>query len=81
MDSIKNIRVGQVCRVLGFSAGAQAYRQQLLAMGITPGTEFKITHIAPLGDPIQILIRGFSLSLRKNEASILQIKTIKEPLS
>jgi len=49
------------------------YRQRLIAMGLIPGTEFTVSRMAPLGDPIEILVRGFALSLRKHEASILQI--------
>ncbi|TCV78172.1 FeoA-like protein [Methylomonas methanica] len=45
-------------------------------MGLTPGTEFTITRFAPMGDPVEIKIRGFSLSLRKNEASVLLIEKV-----
>jgi len=45
-------------------------------MGLIPGTEFMVTRFAPLGDPVEIKIRGFSLTLRKNEASVLQIEKL-----
>ncbi len=70
---IKNLSVGEQGKVIGFDKTGKAYRKRLLAMGLTPGTKFSITRFAPLGDPIEIEIRGFSLTLRKNEASMLLI--------
>jgi ferrous iron transport protein A len=49
----------------------------LLAMGLTRGTEFKITRFAPLGDPIEIKLRGFSLTLRKEEASAILAELVQ----
>jgi ferrous iron transport protein A len=45
-------------------------------MGLTPGTEFSITRFAPMGDPVEIKLRGFALTLRKDEAAILQIEKL-----
>lgn len=45
--------------------------------GLTPGTEFTVTRYAPLGDPIEILVRGFKLSLRKDEAKTLFVEEVK----
>jgi ferrous iron transport protein A len=61
---------------VGFAKAGQAYRKKLLAMGLTPRTEFIVTRFAPLGDPIEIKIRGFSLTLRKNEADVLLIEKL-----
>ncbi len=76
--SNKNVRlsdlaVGEEAEVLGFAGGEKAYRSRLLAMGLTPGTRFTVTRIAPLGDPVEIRLRGFSLSLRKAEADALRL--------
>lgn len=68
------LKAGDSGRIIGFDRAGGAYRKKLLAMGLTPGTEFSITRFAPLGDPIEIKIRGFSLSLRKNEAAVLLIE-------
>ena len=43
-------------------------------MGITPGTEIEVIRVAPLGDPIEVKIRGYSLSLRKEEANFVEIE-------
>ena len=50
------------------------YRKKLMAMGFIPGTLFTVKRIAPLGDPIMILIKGTHLSLRKSEMAMLRIK-------
>lgn len=73
---IGDLAVGDKARVLGYDREARDYRQRLLAMGLTPGTELSITRLAPLGDPVEIKVRGFSLSLRKGEAAALRIERI-----
>ena len=75
-ESLKTLTTGDSGRILGFDRSGSAYRKKLLAMGLTPGTEFTVTRFAPMGDPVEIKLRGFSLSLRKNEASILLIEKI-----
>ncbi len=60
--------------VLGYKKGLIAYRERLLAMGLTRGTEFTVERVAPLGDPVEITVRGFALSLRKEEAAAVLIK-------
>jgi Fe2+ transport system protein FeoA len=71
---ISELKVGQKARIVTLLAGNKVYRQKLMAMGLTPGTPFTLSRIAPLGDPIEIQIRGVALSLRKEEANILQIE-------
>ena len=51
-------------------------RQQLLALGLTPGTEFEVVRFAPCGDPIQIKVRGFLLGLRRFEMDTLQFDVL-----
>ena len=74
--SLKALLVGDLAKVTGFNKTGKAYRKRLLAMGLTPGTEFQVTRYAPLGDPVEIKIRGFSLTLRKNEAEVLLVEKI-----
>lgn len=73
-----DLKIGNKARVVSFAAGGndKVYRQRLIAMGLIPGTEFIVSRMAPLGDPIEILVRGYALSLRKNEANILKIEAI-----
>lgn len=81
--SIKNICLGDLTqgakgRVLGYQEVTRGYKGKLLAMGLTPGTEFAITRYAPLGDPVEIRVRGFSLSLRQSEAAALLVEEVCE---
>jgi ferrous iron transport protein A len=68
------MKVGECAQVSGFTKGAKGYRHKLLAMGLTPGTGFRVTRVAPMGDPVEIEVRGFNLSLRKDEASALRVE-------
>ena len=68
---------GQKGRILGLTPGEPVYRQRLISMGLLPGTEFIVSRLAPLGDPVEITVRGFSLSLRKDEASIIRIEEVQ----
>jgi ferrous iron transport protein A len=75
---LRNMRIGTKGRITGLNAGEAVYRQRLIAMGLIPGTEFVVSRIAPLGDPVEITVRGFALSLRKGEAGILKIEQVPE---
>jgi ferrous iron transport protein A len=72
-----DLKVGQSGHIVGYETGQRAYRQKLLSMGLTPGTHFTVTRHAPLGDPIEIEVRGFKLSLRKGEAAALKVDPIE----
>ncbi len=72
--NLKALTVGDSGKIAGFDKSGKAYRKRLLAMGLTPGTPFSITRFAPMGDPVEIKIRGFSLTLRKDEAEVLLIE-------
>ena len=76
MVTLDKLKVGDKVKIIGFKKGLPAYRNKLLAMGLTIGTELKLIRIAPLGDPIEISVRDFSLVLRKNEAAILKLERI-----
>ncbi len=73
-ENLQQLKTGDSGKVLGYDRAGKAYRKRLLAMGLTPGTEFKVVRFAPLGDPVEVKVRGFSLSLRKNEASVLLVE-------
>jgi len=74
---ISDLKCGEHAKITGFAKGISDYRHKLLAMGLTPGTPFILSRIAPLGDPIEIQVRGYALSLRKDEAAILQIERVE----
>ena len=65
---------GERGRVVSLRRGDRSYREKLLSMGLTPGTEFSVVRLAPLGDPVEITVRGYSVSLRKGEAELLRVE-------
>lgn len=73
---LKELTVGDRARVTGFNEGGGAYRRKLLSMGLTPGAELAVTRLAPMGDPVEIRVRGFSLSLRRAEADALVVERL-----
>lgn len=75
--TLNQLKPGTHGKVRGFVQDAMTYRQRLLAMGLTPGVEFDVIRMAPLGDPMQINVRGFHLSLRKSEAKTILVEIIK----
>lgn len=74
--TLADIAVGETGTVLGFAKGSNGYRQKLLAMGLIKGTDFQVTRVAPLGDPVEIRVRGYALSLRRDEASDLRVREV-----
>jgi len=74
---IKEMKIGQKARVIRYSTGDANYRQKLLRMGLVVNAEFELIRIAPLGDPVEIKLKDFNLSLRKDEADALEIEVIQ----
>ena len=72
----KDLQPGDRARVISYSEGDASYNRQLMTMGLVPGTEFELKQVAPLGDPVEIAFRGFRLSLRADEASVIQIEKL-----
>ncbi|HIY00101.1 MAG TPA: ferrous iron transport protein A [Candidatus Dorea intestinigallinarum] len=54
--------------------GDSAYKRRIMDMGITKGSELYIRKVAPLGDPVEITVRGYELSVRKNDAQCVQVR-------
>lgn len=71
-----DLKVGERGRVIGFERGDIGHRQKLLSMGLTPGAEFAVMRVAPLGDPVEVRVRDTSLSLRRDEVSDLLIERV-----
>lgn len=76
MVSLADFKVGEKGRVISLQRCSLDYRHKLLAMGVTPGIEFILERVAPLGDPVVLNVRGFTLSLRKKETLGLKIEKI-----
>lgn len=73
--TMADMKTGDIAEITGYALGNAAYRAKLLALGLTHGTKVKLINVAPLGDPFEIAVRGYHLSLRKEEAKVIKVKT------
>lgn len=69
--TLKNAKIGQTVKVKKLN-GEGAVKRRIMDMGITKGTEVYIRKVAPLGDPIEVTVRGYELSLRKADAEMIE---------
>ncbi|MBO5788993.1 MAG: ferrous iron transport protein A [Clostridia bacterium] len=72
MITLKNIPIGKSARVIKVH-GEGPLRRRIMDMGITKGTTLYVRKVAPLGDPMEISVRGYELSLRKNDADSIEV--------
>ena len=72
MKTLNELEIGQSATVVRL-LGAGAVKRRIMDMGLTKGTEVKVRKVAPAGDPIEITVRGYELSIRKDEATQVEI--------
>ena len=73
MKTLRNIAVGETAKVKRLH-GEEALKRRIMDMGITKGSQVYVRKVAPLGDPVEITIRGYELSLRKDDADCLEME-------
>ena len=73
MKTLKQAKVGDTVRVVKLH-GEGALRRRIMDMGITKGVEICIRKVAPFGDPIEVTVRGYELSIRKADAEMIEIE-------
>ena len=73
--TLKDAQVGSTVKV-AMIHGEGAYKRRIMDMGITKGSEIFIRKVAPLGDPVEVTIRGYELSLRKADAECVDVQTV-----
>lgn len=73
MKTLKNVGVGNSATVVKLH-GEGAVRRRIMDMGVTKGAEIYIRKVAPLGDPIEIRVRGYELSVRKSDAAMIEVQ-------
>lgn len=73
MLTLKEVAVGESVKVVKLH-GVGATRRRIMDMGITKGVELKVRKVAPLGDPIEINVRGYELSIRKADALMIEVQ-------
>lgn len=72
MTTLKQLEIGRTATVSKIG-GAEAVKRRIMDMGITKGVQVTVRKIAPLGDPIEITVRGYELSLRKADAEYIEV--------
>ena len=75
--TLKEVSVGESAKVIKIH-GAGAVRRRIMDMGITKGVDIFVRKVAPLGDPIELNIRGYELSIRKEDAEQVEVEVIAE---
>ncbi|MCI5500073.1 MAG: FeoA family protein [Vescimonas coprocola] len=73
MNTLKQTKVGASVRVVKLH-GEGAVKRRIMDMGITKGAEIYVRKVAPLGDPIEVTVRGYELSLRKEDAEMIEVE-------
>jgi ferrous iron transport protein A len=72
MKTLNELKVGETSKVVRLN-GEGAVKRRIMDMGLTKGTEVTVRKVAPLGDPIELTVRGYELSIRKSEAATIEI--------
>ena len=73
MKTLRQVHIGETVRVVKLH-GEGAVKRRLMDMGITKGTEIYVRKVAPLGDPIEVTLRGYELSIRKADADMVEVE-------
>ena len=76
--TMADLKAGELAEITGYTLGNASYRAKLLALGLTKGVQLKIINVAPLGDPFEIAVRGYHLSLRREEVGVIKVKRISK---
>ena len=72
MMTLNELKTGETAKIVRLNGGG-AVKRRMMDMGLTSGTEVTVRKIAPLGDPIELSVRGYELSIRKNEAANVEV--------
>ncbi len=73
MNSLRNVKVGETATVIKVH-GDGAVRRRIMDMGITKGVRITVRKVAPLGDPLELTVRGYELSIRKADAEMIEVQ-------
>ena len=73
MKTLKTVKVGETVRIIKLH-GEGATKRRIMDMGLTKGVEVFVRKVAPLGDPIEVTVRGYELSIRKADAEMIEVE-------
>ncbi len=75
MATLRDVKVGGSCTVAALT-GTGALKRRIMDMGLTKGTQVFVRKVAPLGDPVELTVRGYELSIRKDEAASIEVVNV-----
>ncbi|MBQ9662058.1 MAG: ferrous iron transport protein A [Oscillospiraceae bacterium] len=75
MNTLRETKIGDTVKVVKLH-GEGAVKRRIMDMGITKGTEIYVRKVAPLGDPVELTVRGYELSLRKADAEMIEVEPV-----
>ena len=73
MKTLKEVKIGQTVKVVKLH-GEGAVKRRIMDMGLTRGVEVYVRKVAPLGDPVEVMVRGYELSIRKADAEMIEVE-------
>ena len=73
MNTLRNVKIGETVKIVKLH-GEGAVKRRIMDMGLTKGVEVYVRKVAPLGDPIEVTVRGYELSIRKADAEMIEIE-------
>ena len=73
MKTLKDVKIGETA-VIEKLHGEGALKRRIMDMGLTKGTEVYVRKVAPLGDPLELTVRGYELSVRKGDAELIEVE-------
>ena len=73
MKTLRDVAIGQTCVIVRLH-GEGALKRRIMDMGLTRGTEVYVRKVAPLGDPVELTVRGYELSVRKGDAEMIEVQ-------
>ena len=73
MKTLRNVKVGETATIVRLH-GEGALKRRIMDMGLTRGTQVYVRKVAPLGDPMELTVRGYELSVRKADAELIEVK-------
>ena len=76
MNTLREAKIGQTVKVVKLH-GEGAVKRRIMDMGITRGVEIYVRKVAPLGDPVEVTVRGYELSLRKADAEMIEVEDVQ----
>ncbi len=73
--TLRDVKIGDTCKVKRIH-GEGALKRRIMDMGITKGVEIYVRKVAPLGDPVEVTVRGYELSIRKGDAELIDVESV-----